>query len=201
MHLSLFLQLSLHTHPKFQVCQTVPTFHRIILLPSVIAQNRNYLLTESRLRFVIISCKILKPIVYTGTTLSVFPHTLWIFPNDWRCITLHLQLIRQVLSNTPMKLMGVNKLVPAEIRYLTSEVAVEYLLAVGLVLKIEGFYCHLENQMHPPDGFQMQNPEFHMDWKPSVSANPSCESAIVLWWIPDQEKLMFSNDDPRHPQC
>lgn len=57
--------------------------------------------------------------------------------------------------------MGVNKLVPADIRCLTSEVAVEYPL--GLVMEVEGFYCHLKNQIRHPAGFQMQNPEFHMD--------------------------------------
>lgn len=57
--------------------------------------------------------------------------------------------------------MAVNKLVPADIRCLTSEVVVEYPL--GLVLEMEGFYCHLKNQLQPPAGFQMQNPEFHMD--------------------------------------
>lgn len=110
----------MHSHLNFQVCQTIPTSHKIILLPSIIAQNGNLLLTESCLSFFIVLCKTLKPILHSGATLPIFPHTLWIFPNDWRCITLHLQWIRQLLNNIPLKLKGVNQLAPADIKCLTS---------------------------------------------------------------------------------
>lgn len=49
--------------------------------------------------------------------------------------------------------MGVNWLVPAGIKCLTSEVAVEYPL--GLVLEMEGFHCHLKKQIHCTAALQM----------------------------------------------
>lgn len=66
---------------------------------------------------------------------------------------MQFQWIRQLLSNIPLKTMGVSWLVPASIKCLTSEVAVEYPL--GLVLEMEGFHCHLKKQIHCTAALQM----------------------------------------------
>lgn len=83
---------------------------------------------------------------------------------------------RQLLSNIPWKLLGINELPPADIECLSWEVV----YPLGLGLKTEGFYCYLKKQIHHPVDFQMQNPEFHVDWNLGVSANPSCEFVITL---------------------
>lgn len=108
-------------------------------------------------------------------------YNLWNFPHNWSCSTFQFQWVQQLLSNIPLKIMEVNwfiPFIPTSTKCLTSEVAVEYPL--GLVLEIEGFYCHLKEQIICTAAFPMQNPGFHMDWNPSASVSPSCEYGITL---------------------
>lgn len=82
-------------------------------------------------------------------------YILWDFPNNCSCSTFQFQWIRQLLSNIPLKIMTVNWFIPTSTKCLTSEFAVEYPL--GLVLEIEGFYCHLKKQIHCTAAFPVQN--------------------------------------------